>query len=392
MEHSRCGNMHNDSPSPESKIRGSTMSSEIEIMRDSYRERCAAIKDLLREHNLDVFVLYGEGRSKTNPYHLWLSGVRCTTDDGLILMVTKDGTLKFIDVPWAADAIRSHLNHFAIAADVLTAPSEEALYQVFRNMSASYEKIGYAGTLPVSMCSGSVDRYRCLHEIDLLMRHKNPIEIRWMVESARAINEIAQDVAESIAPGMLESQIATLIDDNIRKVGGIPAFTPARIVSGPSLSVTTGRAKAGKQVAVGDALCIDIGHITQAGIYSDITRMIFLGENPANEEYLRLSAALEAVVRQLSCGMCVRDVLQLTIEEVRLARLPQETLVASELGHGIGYKLHEHPYIALPEHLDTELVEGSVICLEPEIYTKNSAIRIEHEVLIMKNSAEIISR
>jgi len=362
------------------------------IMRHSWAERRQALAELLRERRLDALLAYAGGGQRTSPFHRWLTGVSCTTEDGLTMLLTREGEMSFVDVPWGADALRTHLARHGIEASIRTGASEDEVRTVSRELSRRFPRIGFAGVLPLSMCEGDTQRYEQLSELDQLMMGKNEVELRRLARVAIETGQILTETLARVEVGMSEDELIRSIAQQVVDRGVTLGLEPVRIISGPALEATTGRPRVGHRIRTGDALCLDLALLTPEGLFSDITRMGFMGAHPAEEAYHTLSATVERIAAECRAGMPVGALAAWAQQACHEAGLPAATLNISELGHGIGYRLHERPGLALPADLDTPLVEGSVICLEPEIRTRHSMIRVEEEVLIGRHGGLMLSR
>lgn len=159
----------------------------------------------------------------------------------------------------------------------------------------------------------------------------------------------------------------------------------------------------------GDVVSIDavIGH---EGLIVDSARTVGCGSiSPEAQELLEVTrAALEAGIKAAKPGARVR-----AIGAAIQAVVPKGYGIVEALsGHGVGYELHEEPYV--PNYVmkgdSPELQPGMVIAIEPMIiqgkkhvdflgdgYTVISsdgglAAHMEHTVLITKKGPEVLTR
>ncbi len=162
----------------------------------------------------------------------------------------------------------------------------------------------------------------------------------------------------------------------------------------------------------GDIINVDVT-TEYKGYYADASRMFMIGE--VSEEAKRLVSVTKEC---LNVGMAqikpfesqVRDI-GIAIE--KYAHSMGYSVVEEYCGHGVGYKMHEDPYVLhyanyQPSHL---LVPGMVITIEPMInegvkgirfkegdtwssYTKDGKLssQWEHTILITNDSYEILSK
>ena len=131
---------------------------------------------------------------------------------------------------------------------------------------------------------------------------------------------------------------------------------------------------------------------TVGGMYSDITRTVFVGKATEREKQiynLVLEANLAGEAAAVN-GAYVPDVDAACRKVISDGGFGEYFL--HRMGHGIGYSVHEEPYI----HGDNKiyLAPGMCFSCEPGIYIKGEiGIRIEDLVLINeKGETEILNK
>jgi methionyl aminopeptidase len=158
----------------------------------------------------------------------------------------------------------------------------------------------------------------------------------------------------------------------------------------------------------GDIIGLD-GGVTHKGMISDSARTVAVGNiSKEDEELIRVTKeALMAGIRAAKGGRYVNDISK-AIEK----SIPKKYGIVKILsGHGVGYKVHEEPYV--PNFDDgvrgPKLVPGLVLAIEPmvnlgtdEVYladdgytfiTKDhkKSAHFEHTILITEGDAEILT-
>jgi len=158
----------------------------------------------------------------------------------------------------------------------------------------------------------------------------------------------------------------------------------------------------------GDIVGLD-GGVKHKGLISDSARTIPVGKISAEDQELLnvTKKALEAGINAAQSGKYVNDISR-AIEKA----IPKKYGVVKILsGHGVGYKVHEEPYV--PNFDDgvkgPKLVPGLVLAIEPmvnlgtdEVYladdgytfiTKDhkKSAHFEHTILITENGPEILT-
>jgi len=134
---------------------------------------------------------------------------------------------------------------------------------------------------------------------------------------------------------------------------------------------------------------VDIGGKFE-GYCADLTRTYSKGEIDSIKEkhYEIVKNALEEAIAEVKEGIVAKQV-DLKAREI-LKKNGLDQYFIHGLGHGIGIDVHEYPSInSLSEAI---LKENMIITIEPGIYLKdNYGIRIEEDVLVKKDKAEILS-
>jgi len=86
----------------------------------------------------------------------------------------------------------------------------------------------------------------------------------------------------------------------------------------------------------------------------------------------------------------LKEIAKLYKEELKREKLPEETLEIEDLGHSIGFYVHEHPMFYSSEQENIKLEENMIITLEPEIKFSEYRLRIE-DMILVKEKSEILT-
>ena len=132
-----------------------------------------------------------------------------------------------------------------------------------------------------------------------------------------------------------------------------------------------------------DVVLMDFG-CTVGGMYSDMTRTVFVGEPTEQEREIyelvrRANEGAEELVRE---GAFVPDIDQRARDI--LDEKGYAWSLVNRLGHGVGYTIHEAPDIkrSNPMHLE----KGMAFTIEPGIYLPGTfGVRVEDVVIINEN-------
>ena len=150
-----------------------------------------------------------------------------------------------------------------------------------------------------------------------------------------------EDLITIIKPGMVEGEIAMKIRELVTKHGGIPTASGGIVARGENAALPHYFGKSGV-IKEKDSVEMDFG-CTVNGLWSDITRTVFIGE-PTEREKELYNIVLEANLAGEKAaveGAFIPDVENASrsiIEEKGFGKY-----FTHRLGHGIGYAGHEEP-------------------------------------------------
>ncbi len=207
---------------------------------------------------------------------------------------------------------------------------------------------------------------------------KSEAELDLLAQAADLADRAVAAGAEFCRPGVTELQVASQISAFFKENGAeIVDFT--LIASGPH-SAFPHHEIGERQLQMGDTIIMDIG-ATLNGYKSDITRVIQLGEPPAEVQkvYDIVRAANQAGREAAVAGAKARDVDNATRKVIEDAGYGEYFF--HRTGHGLGMEVHEPPWIT--SESDTILEPGMVFSVEPGIYLNGQfGIRIEDIVAV----------
>jgi methionyl aminopeptidase len=248
---------------------------------------------------------------------------------------------------------------------------------------------------------------------------KNDHDITILRESGKRLASVLEAVAKEVKPGVTTGYLNDFVYKMITDMGDKPAFLnykpfgadypyPGSICISVNDEVVHGIG--GDRVLVeGDIIGLD-GGVTHKGMISDSALTVAVGKVSTEDEELMnvTKKALMAGIKAAKCGNYVNDISK-AIEN----SIPKKYGIVKILsGHGVGYKVHEEPYV--PNFDDgvkgPKLVPGLVLAIEPMVnhgtdevfleddgYTfttkdhKKSA-HFEHTILITEGEAEILTK
>lgn len=251
---------------------------------------------------------------------------------------------------------------------------------------------------------------------------KTKADIATLREGGRRHAEIMRKLAAMVRPGVTAAELNAYAEKLIAGGGDKAAFLnykptgasrayPASLCVSVNDEIVHGIPNEGDKILKeGDIVSLDLG-LVHGGLITDSA--VTVGVGKVSEELQRLLAvtqeALMAGIRQAKGGRRVGDISN-AIERVGAAN--HYGIVEELAGHGVGYHVHEDPYI--PNYGDAGLGDvlkpGMVIAIEPmfnlgtkEIkldkkdgYTYRTAdgkpsAHFEHTILITKGLPEILT-
>lgn len=224
-----------------------------------------------------------------------------------------------------------------------------------------------------------------------MIKLKTPEEIEILREGGARLAEILSALASKVVPGVsalaLEEEARRLIDEG----GDRPAFLgyrphgakrpfPAALCVSVNDEIVHGIPnEAEKIIKDGDIVSLDFG-ISHRGLITDAATTVPVGE--IDEESKRLiettRTALASGIETALPGKTIGDI------GAAISKVVQEsgfTLAESLVGHGVGYRVHEDPFV--PNFgvagRGEKLVPGLVIALEPMVNIGKSGIKMSSD-------------
>jgi Xaa-Pro aminopeptidase len=207
------------------------------------------------------------------------------------------------------------------------------------------------------------------------------------IRTAAAISAKAlEQTLPYIKPGITESELAGMLDFQIRKLGARNGFETI-VAFGPNGSRPhhqPGKRKLKKK----DAVLIDFG-AKYNGYCSDITRCFVIGgmTDFYKKAYDVVEQAQTAAIKIIKPGVKLIQVDSAARQVIDKAGLP---VYGHGTGHGFGLEIHEDPFLK-PDGKG-KLKAGQVLTIEPGIYIPGKlGIRIEDDILVTKTGHKILT-
>jgi Xaa-Pro aminopeptidase len=292
------------------------------------------------------------------------------------VVVDKTGTTLYTDMRYMEAAEKLFKN--TDVTPVLYKQSE-----LLQRLS-DYEKVGVSfRQMPhveyVTLENAGVKMENVDKNLASVMQTKN----EWELAQIQKACEIAEDAFLKLLPqikeGMSETEVAALLEYNMRALGAEGTSFPTIVAFGAHAAVPhhqTGDTK----LKFGDEILIDFGCKIN-GYCSDITRTFLFGDDGKKEEFKKAYAAVlkahELVKERVTSGMLGKEADAIAREYLKSQGYGE--LFTHSLGHGIGLNVHEAPSVSMKG--ETPLENGMVFSDEPGVYLAGEyGIRIEDTV------------
>lgn len=243
---------------------------------------------------------------------------------------------------------------------------------------AEFGQIKKALKTKIQTASGVIENIRSI---------KDESEIAVIKKAASIAAKALAQTVPLIKPGMTESELAGMLDFQIRKLGSMNSFETIAAF-GPNAS-RPHHQPTSRKLGKNDTILIDFG-AKYKGYCSDITRCFIIGKPNGfyQKVYDVVEKAQEAAVKKVKAGVTLQEVDNAAREVIRQSDLP---VYGHGTGHGFGIEIHESPFLK-PEAKGV-LKAGQVVTIEPGIYMPGRlGVRIEDDLLVTKTGCEILTK
>ncbi|MBI2499104.1 M24 family metallopeptidase [Candidatus Woesearchaeota archaeon] len=180
-----------------------------------------------------------------------------------------------------------------------------------------------------------------------------------------------------------EKDIEKFLKHQSKKYKVKPSFSPFIVVSGKRSNQIHGKPTKNK---LNGFTVIDFG-VSYNGFKSDMTRTIYIGK-PSKKELQDYNKLLKIQKKLISLIKPENYYCDLDIK-ARLLLGKDKIYFNHSLGHGVGKKIHEPPW--LRSSSSDKIKSNDIITIEPGIYKKNYGIRIEDTILV-KNKPVVLTK
>jgi Xaa-Pro dipeptidase len=223
---------------------------------------------------------------------------------------------------------------------------------------------------------------------------KDPHEIALMRLASQATLKVYEAVYKSLAPGMTQNTVSSLIDDAYATVGfrGEASVQVGEYTALPHGSI------APQTIREGTIIMIDDG-CTVEGYQSDLTRTFVLGKptDKMKRVFDIVKSAQTAALQAARPGVMLESIDAAARKVITDAGYgPGFKYFSHRVGHGIGMDGHEWPYLVKNNMFGWEQTIAAqphmTFSDEPGIYIRGEfGVRLEDDMHITENGAELFT-
>lgn len=299
-------------------------------------------------------------------------------ENGFVL-TDKDGTRMFTDSRYTEEAQK------------VLANTDINVVEIDRNDTID-NLLGKYGSVAVPFALTSYPEYKKLESTGVkliddtdafqrIMAVKNESELEAIQKACTIAEDGFLKLLPEIKEGMTETEVAALLEYNMRSLGAYSTSFDTIVAFGANASVPHHETDNTK-LKYGDEILIDFGCKVN-GYCSDITRTFLFGDDGKHEAFKKLYnevlTAHNLVQEKLVAGMTGHQGDAIARDYLKSKGL--DKYFTHSLGHGIGLNIHEFPYIR--RNGGDVLVDGMVFSDEPGVYFAGDlGIRIEDSVTL----------
>ncbi|MCA9353238.1 type I methionyl aminopeptidase [Candidatus Nomurabacteria bacterium] len=249
---------------------------------------------------------------------------------------------------------------------------------------------------------------------------KTKEEIELLREGGKRLGTILKKVGESVRPGIRTSELEAIAISEIEKLGDKPAFKgytpegasypyPTALCVSINEEIVHGIPSEDRILEEGDIVTIDLG-LNHSGMFTDHAVTLPVGKVSSEKIDLlrKTKECLDSAIMEVKPGAHIGDI-GAAVEEC--IKGTSYKIVKDLAGHGVGYSVHEDPYVPNEGKRGTgpELTPGMVIAIEPMLslgspqislleddYTLSTqdgslSAHFEHTVVVTDDGVEVLT-
>ncbi len=243
---------------------------------------------------------------------------------------------------------------------------------------------GLAAALGQNTLPGNADAL-----LDELRTRKDAEEIEALERASQMADQVVQQLAARLRPGMTEQAAAETLAQLWREAGSAKMSFPPIVASGP-MGAAPHHDPDETPLLLDTTVIVDTG-----GLYrhycSDITRTFVLGrpDKEMEEVYKVVLAAQKAGIAAARPGVALGEV-DACVRRV-ITEAGYGAYFTHRTGHGVGLDIHEAPFVMAGN--EQVLEPGMVMSIEPGVYLPGKfGVRIEDLVVIEEQGARSLNQ
>ncbi|MDO8183517.1 MAG: type I methionyl aminopeptidase [bacterium] len=208
-----------------------------------------------------------------------------------------------------------------------------------------------------------------------MIKLKSEAELKILRTGGQILTQILQQLAAAVKPGIKTNKLEVLAQKLIKDAGAESSFfnyKPAgsRLAYPAALCVSVNEEivhglPSERELKIGDIVTLDLG-IKYQGLFTDMAITVPVGEISAEAKRL-MAGTEEALAAGIAAARVNGRVGDISAAIEAVAKRYKFGLVTDLAGHGVGYAVHEEPYV--PNFGEAgrgeKLVPGLVIAIEP---------------------------
>ena len=310
------------------------------------------------------------------------------------LFVKKDGTLFYLaNILYEGELQAAYGDAFPIYVwhdneglpkvyEILKAQGIENCSLAVNSTAQTFNVFHIADNLNIKL----VDGKPLLEEVRIRKDHE---ELNRMRRSAEIADSVFDKICNFIRPGLTEKEVSDEMCRIMNEYEDSHA-DEAMVISGPNSGYPHYMGNS-RVIEEGDCIVLDYGTVYK-GMKSDMSRTVFVGSITEEQREIYYLVDLAQLAGQAAAveGAWIPD-----IDKAGRAVLDEKGLahtLVNRIGHGIGYSVHEGPYITQQNF--RRLERGMCFSIEPGVYLPGKwGMRIENIVCINENGeTEVLNK
>ncbi|MEX2441063.1 MAG: M24 family metallopeptidase [Pontimonas sp.] len=224
---------------------------------------------------------------------------------------------------------------------------------------------------------------------------KNVDEIMLLSQAAAMVDGVYQNIVDVLKPGIRENEIVALAAKRLYELGS-DQVEAINSVSGERCNPHPHNFT-DKIIRPGDQAFFDIIHSFN-GYRTCYYRTFSVGMSNhfQHDAYTKAREWMDAAIQKVAPGVGTDEIAALWPKATEFGFPNEMEAFGLQFGHGLGLGLHERPIISRLNSIShpVEIQEGMVFALETYCPAPDgiSAARIEEEVVVTKNGAQVLTR